>query len=101
MKRIALSLIGLAAFALAGCEDASKDSLTNGAGGDVGRALTVENFGTSTTLGGLNSTGTSTFSGAITLNKTATLTAAAGGTVDFTGILSGPGGLRVPGRVRV
>lgn len=30
MKRIALTLIGLAAFALAGCEDSSKDSLLGG-----------------------------------------------------------------------
>ena len=71
--------------------------LTNGAGVNVGRALTVDNFGTSTTLGGLNPTGTSTFSGAITLNKTANLTAAAGGTVDFTGLLSGTGGLTKTG----
>jgi hypothetical protein len=37
MKRSALSLIGigLTALALAGCEDASKDSLTNGGGGSV------------------------------------------------------------------
>ncbi|MEY3897439.1 MAG: hypothetical protein RLZZ214_2960 [Verrucomicrobiota bacterium] len=43
-----------------------------------------------TTIGGINTSGTSTFSGAITLNHTAanytaTLQAATGGTVDFTG----------------
>ena len=71
--------------------------LTNGAGVNVGRNLTVGNFGATTTLGGLNTTGNSTFSGAITLNKTATLTAATGGTVDLTGVLSGTGGINKTG----
>ncbi len=33
MKRIALTLISLAAFALVGCDDGASDSLTNGGGG--------------------------------------------------------------------
>ncbi len=59
----------------------------------VGRAIAVGSEGNSNsfgaTLGGLNTTGTSTFSGNITLgtaatNYTMTLRAATGGTVDFT-----------------
>jgi len=77
--------------------DANISLVTNGAGVDVGRAITVGNFGATTTIGGLNTTGNSTYSGAITLNKTAILTAASGGTVDVTGVLSGTGGITKTG----
>ena len=59
----------------------------------VGRNLTVNNFGGTTTIGGTNTGGTNTFSGTVTLNKDATLTAAAGGTVAFTGAIAGTGGI--------
>ncbi len=71
--------------------------LTNGAGVNVGRDITVGNFGNSTTIGGLNTTGTSTFSGNIALGKTTNLTAASGGNVSFTGILSGTGTINKTG----
>lgn len=67
--------------------------LINGAF-DIARAVTVGSISNTAaynaTIGGSNTTGTSTFSGNITLNTTAanyttTLQAAAGGTVDFTG----------------
>ena len=71
--------------------------LTNGAGVNVARNVTVNNNGTSTTLGGLNTTGTSTYSGAVALGKSVTLTAATGGEVAFTGVLSGTGGITKTG----
>jgi len=58
--------------------------------------LTVANFGNSTTLGG-NNTGTTTFSGNLTLNKDATLTEAGSGTVIFSGNISGTSNLTVTG----
>ncbi|WP_157772396.1 autotransporter-associated beta strand repeat-containing protein [Lacunisphaera limnophila] len=58
-------------------------------GSTMGRAITVNSQGATTTLGGTNTSGTNTFSGTITLNKGVTLTAAAGGTVAFTGALDG------------
>ncbi len=77
--------------------NATLSLLTNGAGVDVGRAITVGNFGASTTIGGLNTTGTSTFSGNIDLGKATNLTAATGGTVAFTGLLSGTGAVTKTG----
>jgi autotransporter-associated beta strand protein len=67
------------------------------AGLDLTRPITVNNFGATTTLGGTHTSGTSTFSGAITLNKSVTLAAASGGTVAFTGAMSGTGGATVAG----
>ena len=53
------------------------------------------------TLGGLNTSGTNTFSGAVNMtgtgDRSATLHAAAGGTVAFTGTLSGDAGIFVEG----
>jgi len=66
-------------------------------GSTVGRAITVNNFGATTTLGGANTSGTNTFSGNIALGKDVDLTAAAGGAVSFTGALSGTGGIEKVG----
>jgi fibronectin-binding autotransporter adhesin len=55
----------------------------------VGRAVTVGNYGNVVTLGGTNTSGIATFSGATTLSKAVTLKAAGGGTVDFSGNISG------------
>ena len=58
---------------------------------------TVSGNQSNRTIGGTNTTGTNTFSGAINLagsfgeNRSVNLTAAAGGTVDFTGVISGSG----------
>lgn len=72
--------------------------LTGGSGGvNVDRAIAVNNFGSGTTLGGSNTTGTNAFNGGITLSKDATLTAATGGTVAFNGAISGTGGLTKTG----
>ncbi len=56
----------------------------------IGRAVSVANQGGTITLGGTNTSGINTFSGAVTLSKNVTLTAATGGEVDFTGVISGP-----------
>ena len=62
--------------------------LINTAGVDVGRNINLNNFGNTITIGGTHTSGTSTFSGNISLSKDVTLTSASGGTVDFTGVLS-------------
>ncbi len=54
----------------------------------IARALDVNNYGASTTIGGINAAGTATFSGTINLYKDLTLTAASGGTVAITGALN-------------
>jgi fibronectin-binding autotransporter adhesin len=58
------------------------------------QADTGSGVGTGTrTIGGTNTTGTITYSGSISLNGGAVLTAASGGTVNFTGVISnGTGG---------
>jgi len=66
-------------------------------GSTVGRAITVGSQGATTTLGGTNTSGTNTFSGAISLDKDVQLTATVGGTVAFSGVLSGVGGLEKVG----
>jgi autotransporter-associated beta strand protein len=55
----------------------------------VGRNVTVGNYGNVVTLGGTNTSGTATFGGTVTLSKNVNLTAAGGGTVDFSGDISG------------
>ena len=49
------------------------------------------------TIGAMNTSGVSTYSSAITLNASALLSAALGGRVDFTGVLSGVGGITKTG----
>ncbi len=66
----------------------------NAAGGlSVDRAVSVNNFNASgtSTLGGTNTSGTNTFAGNIGLGRDTTLAAATGGTVAFSGALSGTG----------
>lgn len=67
-------------------------------GTTVARTLQV-NPGSSAnrTIGGLNTSGNNTFSGGVTLNDTATFYAQSGGTVIFSGALSGSGGVTVQG----
>jgi len=73
----------------------SANLLTTGAY-TVGRNILVRSLGTGTqtvTIGGSQTTGTSTYSGTIGLNtRTVTLSAASGGQVDFTGVISTTGG---------
>lgn len=66
-------------------------------GTTMGRDISV-NPGSSAnrTIGGLNTSGNNTFSGAITMSgsdRSATLSAASGGTVIFSGVISGSGGI--------
>ena len=49
------------------------------------------------TIGGLNTTGVNTFSGTVSLGTNLTLTEPAGGTLSFTGVVSGAGGLTKTG----
>ena len=58
----------------------------------IGRAIDVNNYGASTTIGGTNTSGTATYSSAINLYKDLTLTAASGGTVAITGALTNVSG---------
>gem|GEM_PF-2560618 len=63
--------------------------LTNRSGVNIGRNLSVNDYGDTTTLGGTHTSGTSYFSGNINLDKDVILTAADGGTVSFTGSVNG------------
>jgi filamentous hemagglutinin family protein len=59
--------------------------------GSVGSSLGGNLNGTSTTLGGtIQTVGTQTFTGAVTLNAATTLTSTAGGSITFGGALDGP-----------
>ncbi len=49
------------------------------------------------TIGGLNTTGVNTYNGTVALATSATLTAAAGGEVNFNGVMSGAGGITKTG----
>jgi autotransporter-associated beta strand protein len=71
--------------------------LTDGAF-TVGRDINVANFGSLTVIGGNQTSGTSAFTGNITLNKAVTLRALAGSEVGFsTGSISGGFGVTVEG----
>lgn len=62
------------------------------AGRTVTNAITASAGSSGTlTLGGLNTSGTNTFSGSVTLNKSVTLTAEPGGEVLFSNVISGTG----------
>lgn len=77
--------------------------ISNGAGGTtVSNALTINNGNLTTReIGGLNTSGTHTFSGNITNNSTTggllLSTINAGGTVNYSGVLSGAGAYTVSG----
>lgn len=67
-------------------------------GANDGHAITVANSGGTKVIGSLDTSGTRTYSGDITLNGAVNLEAVqAGGTVDFTGALSGGSGVTVSG----
>jgi autotransporter-associated beta strand protein len=64
----------------------------------VSRNITMANYGTTNTIGGNQSSGTSTFTGTNTLNKAVILQALAGSQVDFiTGKITGSGGVSTDG----
>lgn len=64
------------------------------AGRTVSNAINVPAGSTgSRTIGGLNTTGVNTFSGTVALGTAVTLTAASGGGVNLTGVISGIGGI--------
>ncbi len=68
------------------------------AGRTVSNAISVPAGSTGTrTIGGLNVAGVDTFSGAVALATGVTLTEPAGGEVNFTGVVSGAGGLTKTG----
>ncbi len=72
----------------------------NATGGvTVGRAVSVNNLNASGTaaLGGTNTSGTNTFAGNIGLARDTNLTSAAGGTVVFSGALTGSGAITANG----
>ncbi|HSH96368.1 MAG TPA: autotransporter-associated beta strand repeat-containing protein, partial [Roseimicrobium sp.] len=71
--------------------------LTNGAF-TIGKGINVQAGNTGLiSLGGNQTSGTSTYSAGVALNKDTTLTAAAGGQVDFNGIVSGASNVTVDG----
>ena len=94
------SALGTAAANLGDVSGASSASLLFDAttGLSVANAITVRagNTGTSS-LGGWNTSGVNTFSGALTLSNSVTFTAEAGGEVSFTGAISGIGGFTKTG----
>jgi len=55
----------------------------------LGRTINVNAYGTGTTIGGTNITGTATYSNTITLGQGVYLSAAGGGTVNFQGDITG------------
>src|SRR5207244_6893151 len=88
------SSAGSGAILLGGTSGANSASLLISAssGRVIANAITVRAGASGTlTLGALNASGTNSFGGALTLNKDATFTAAAGGEVDFNGVISGAG----------
>jgi len=84
----ASSAITLGSASLSG----SASIVTNGAF-TIGRNITevASPTNSSFSIGGIQTSGTSTYTGNIILTKATTLTSAAGGQVDFTGIISGVG----------
>ena len=67
-------------------------------GRSISNPITVRAGSSGTrTIGAMNTSGVSTYSSAITLNASALLSAASGGQVSFTGVLSGVGGVTKTG----
>ncbi|MEO0796799.1 MAG: autotransporter-associated beta strand repeat-containing protein [Verrucomicrobiota bacterium] len=75
--------------------------LSKNSGVDLDQDIDIIASPQATVLGGTHSSGTSTFSGDIDLGQNATLTAATGGTVEFTGEITGSNGLDKIGGGRV
>ena len=66
-------------------------------GTSANRTFSINNYGNTVTLGGSNTSGTTTFGGAIALNRELTLSSATGGTVTYSNVLSGTGGVVAAG----
>ena len=71
----------------------------NGSSGGINNtnAINVYSAGGTTTLGSLNTSGVNTNSGSLTLNRGITVDAASGGTLQFSGLISGNGGITKSG----
>jgi fibronectin-binding autotransporter adhesin len=71
----------------------------NGSSGGINntKAINVYSAGGTTTLGSLNTSGVNTNSGSLTLNRGITVDAASGGTLQFSGLISGNGGITKSG----
>ena len=71
----------------------------NGSSGGINntKAINVYSAGGTTTLGSLNTSGVNTNSGSLTLNREITVDAASGGTLQFSGLISGNGGITKSG----
>lgn len=66
-------------------------------GTSVSNALNIPANSSNSIIGGLNSSGTNTFSGNVTLNSTVTLETVSTGTLNFTGKISGANNVTVSG----
>lgn len=81
-----------------GLGNSNSASLLNTGAFTQANAITAATGNTGTlTLGGNHITGTSVFSGAVTLNSNVVLSAATGGQVNFTGVISGGGNTTISG----
>ena len=98
--------VGAGSINMGGTNLASNSSQANalylGANGSSGginntKAINVYSAGGTTTLGSLNTSGVNTNSGSLTLNREITVDAASGGTLQFSGLISGNGGITKSG----
>ena len=71
-------------------------ALLTGSAVTINHSINVNNFGATVLIGG-SQANTSIFNSAISLNKDVSLTSSTGGVCDFTGTLSGSGGVQITG----